>query len=239
MLSGLRFDETVPYKEPWFQGSASYPLGCLQAGDRALDDLIHIVDDDPHFRSAIARLLKLRGYSVAEYGSAEHFLEQMERTNAACGCILLDVSMPGLTGPELQTRLSKIGSPLPVIFVTGHGDVPTTVRAMKAGAEDVLTKPVSERSLVDSIKSALAHFQSERAQRAWRNDAQTRLDSLTPRERQVFEYVVRGKLNKQAAYDLGIAERTIKAHRQRLFEKLGARTVADLVSFAEKLGILD
>ena len=202
-----------------------------------MTDLICIVDDDADFRTGIARLLRLRGYDVAQFASADEFLVEV-RKGIDPDCILLDISLPGLSGPGLQERLAKLGCSFPIIFVTGFGDVPTTVRAIKAGAEDFLTKPVSERALVDGIKSALAHLHWERSKREWRRNAHALLESLTPREREVFECVVRGKSNKQAGRELGITERTIKAHRQRIFEKLQAKTVADLVSFAERLDLL-
>jgi FixJ family two-component response regulator len=202
-----------------------------------LSDLVYIVDDDSHFRAAIGRLLKLRGYEVAEYESANEFLERVSEA-AKPGCVLLDIKMPGLSGPELQSQLSEIGSSLPIIFLTGYADVPTTVRAIKTGAYDFLTKPVSEQALIESIKGAFARLEAERPKNEWMNSARSRLDTLTPREREVFEYVVRGVMNKETAHKLGITERTIKAHRQRLFEKLGAKTVAELVSIAERLGLL-
>ena len=202
-----------------------------------MSQMIHIVDDDAPFRAATARLLRLRGYAVAEYPSAENFLEHVGSGGEA-GCVLLDVSLPGLSGPDLQARLTKLGSLFPIVFLTGYGDVPMTVRAMRAGAEDVLTKPVSQQALVDSIERAFAHYETEHTRQEWVRDARSRLETLTPREREVFEFVVRGKINKQTAHALGITERTIKAHRQRIFDKLGARTIADLVSLAERLGVL-
>jgi FixJ family two-component response regulator len=198
--------------------------------------LVHIVDDDRFFRQATARLLRLHGYEIAEYDSADQFLTRV-RAGAEAGCILLDVSLPGLTGPELQSRLVEIGSPFPIVFLTGHGDIPTTVKAIKSGAEDFLTKPVPGRALLDSIQRAIARHDAESKHRQWLLHAHALLDTLTPREREVFESVVRGRMNKQTARALGITERTIKAHRHRIFEKLGARTVADLVSLAERLGI--
>lgn len=202
-----------------------------------MSHLIYVIDDDMPFRTAIARLLQLRGYSVAQYESADVFLEQA-RAGLDPGCILLDVKLPGLTGTGLQEHLSQLGSSFPIIFLTGHGDVPTTVRAIKAGAEDFLTKPVSEQSLIDSIERALANYQAQHAKAEQLKSARGRLQTLTPREREVFEHVARGITNKQTARELGIAERTIKAHRVRVFWKLGTKTVADLVTFAERLGIL-
>jgi FixJ family two-component response regulator len=203
----------------------------------ALSDLICIVDDDTSFRAAIARLLQLRGYDVLGYESADRFLQAL-REGVEPACLLLDMKLPGLSGPGLQEHLSQLGSSFPIIFVTGHGDVPAAVKAIKAGAEDMLTKPVSEQALTHGIKRALANFTAERARREWLKSARSMLETLTPREREVFEYVVRGRMNKQAAHDLGITERTIKAHRHRVFEKFGAKTIADLVSLAERLGIL-
>ena len=199
--------------------------------------LVHIVDDDASFRKAIGRLLQTHGYSVEEYESADQFLERV-RAGAEVGCILLDVSLPGLSGPELQSRLFEVGSPFPIVFLTGHGDIPTTVRAIKSGAEDFLTKPVQGQALLNSIGRAIARHELERRHQQWLRNARALLDSLTPREREVFDFIVRGKLNKQAAHALGITERTIKAHRQRVIDKLGAKSVADLVSMAERLGVL-
>lgn len=203
-----------------------------------MTDQIYIVDDDGPFRASIGRLLELRGYGVAQFDSADAVLEDLGDGEGP-GCILLDVRLPGLSGPALQQRLAELGCASPIIFLTGFGDVPTTVKAIKAGAEDVLTKPVSEKVLIESIKRALDRFRRERSRREWHKAARAQLERLTPREREVFECVVRGKANKQAARELGITERTIKAHRQRIFEKLQARTVAELVSLAERLEILD
>lgn len=199
--------------------------------------LVHIVDDDASFRKATSRLLRHHGYNIAEYESADRFLEKVgERVEP--GCILLDVRLPGLSGPDLQRRLAEFGSPFPIVFLTGHGDFPTTVRAVKAGAEDFLIKPVSRDILLDSIGRAIERHKAELAKVGRLRDARALLDTLTPRERQVLAFVARGKMNKEAAYALGITERTIKAHRGRIFEKLHAKTVADLVSMAERLGIL-
>jgi len=202
-----------------------------------MGSLVHIVDDDSLFRHATARLLRLHGYEVAEYPSADQFLAQV-CAGAEVGCILLDVSLPGLSGPALQRRLVEIGSPFPIVFLTGHGDIPTTVTAIKSGAEDFLTKPVAGQALLESIGRAIARHDTESKHQQRMRDAHALLETLTPRERQVFDFIVRGRMNKQTAYALGITERTIKAHRHRIFEKLGARTIADLVSLAERLGIL-
>jgi len=204
----------------------------------AVAQLVHIVDDDASFRQATGRLLKAHGYDIAKYESADQFLDWV-RTGAEVGCILLDVSLPGLSGPDLQSRLFEVGSPFPIVFLTGHGDIPTTVRAIKFGAEDFLTKPVQGQDLLAAIGRAMARHEIERNHQHWMRGAQLLLESLTAREREVFNFIVRGKMNKETARALGITERTIKAHRQRIIAKLGARSAADLVGMAERLGILE
>src|SRR4051812_15373116 len=164
--------------------------------------LIHVVDDDESFRVAMERWLKLAGYAVATYSSAEQLLERLPAVGTP-GCILLDVQIPGLSGPELQTRLIELGSTLPIVFLTGHADTATTVRAIKAGAEDFLTKPVAPQKLIDVIELALKHQEVARGSRDKIELFRSLLSSLTPRERQVFAWVVRGKINKQIASDLG------------------------------------
>jgi FixJ family two-component response regulator len=202
----------------------------------ALRTLVHVVDDDASFRSAVGRLLRAAGFEVAVYESADQLLNLLPHETGP-SCILLDVQIPGLSGPELQARLAELGSTLPIVFVTGHGDIPTTVQAIKAGAEDFLTKPVSKEKLLDAIERATARYLVTREQRDRLNALRARIVSLTPRERQVFELVVRGKMNKQIAYQLGTTERTVKAHRQRVMEKTHVQTLAELVSIAERLGI--
>ena len=199
--------------------------------------VVHIVDDDVQFRVAIARLLRTSGYEVAEYESAGQLLSSLPDGTAA-SCILLDVKMPGLSGPELQDRLAERGSALPVVFLTGHADIPMTVNAMKAGAEDFLTKPVSAETLLAAIGRALARHQSQLEELNRLKAGRALVDKLTPREREVFELVVRGKMNKQIAHELGTTARTIKAHRRRVMEKLNAASFAELISMAERLGIL-
>jgi RNA polymerase sigma factor (sigma-70 family) len=198
--------------------------------------VIHIVDDDESFRTAIARLLRVSGYQVALYDSARRLLEKPPGT--APGCILLDVRMPGLSGPELQARLVAAGNPLPIVFLTGHGDIPTSVRAIKAGAEDFLSKPVSKKTLIDAIQRALARYEETREQSLRLGALRALVASLTPRESQVFALVVRGKLNKQIAHELGTSERTVKAHRHAIMQKLKVQSVAEAVSIAERLGLL-
>jgi RNA polymerase sigma factor (sigma-70 family) len=198
--------------------------------------VIHIVDDDESFRTAIARLLRVSGYQVALYDSARRLLEKPPGT--APGCILLDVRMPGLSGPQLQARLVAAGNPLPIIFLTGHGDIPMSVRAIKAGAEDFLPKPVSKKTLIDAIQRALARYEEARRQSLRLGALRALVASLTPRESQVFALVVRGKLNKQIAHELGTSERTVKAHRHAIMEKLKVASLAEAVSIAERLGLL-
>lgn len=199
--------------------------------------LVHIVDDDASFRTAIERRLRLAGYEVATYPSAQHLLDCMP-SEGELSCILLDVRIPGVSGPELQARLSEIGSTLPIIFLTGYADVPTTVQAIKAGADDFLIKPVSSEDLLGAIERALAHHQAVRSQRGKLDVARSYIAKLTPREREVFDLVIRGKTNKQVANVLGATERTIKAHRHRVMEKMQVQSLAELVSLAERTGIL-
>jgi FixJ family two-component response regulator len=199
---------------------------------------IHVVDDNASFRTAMERRLKLAGYAVATYSSAQQLLSLPLDDNEP-GCILLDVRIPGLSGPELQDRLGELGSILPIVFLTGHADVPTTVRAIKAGAADVLTKPVSSEQLLDAIGKALAHHDIARSQRGELDLIRAQIAKLTPRERQVFDLVVRGKINKQIARELGTTVRTIKAHRQQVMEKTKVHSLMELVSVAERLGMLD
>lgn len=198
---------------------------------------VHIVDDDASFRIALERRLKKAGYEVATYSSAQQLLDRLPDESEA-GCILLDVRIPGLSGPELQARLAELGSALPIIFVTGYADVRTTVQTIKAGAEDFLTKPVTSEQLLRALEQAMAHHETSRGLKAKRNALRAQLARLTPRETQVFELVVQGKINKQIAQQLGATERTIKAHRHRVMEKMGVQSLAELVSIAERLGVL-
>jgi len=199
--------------------------------------IVHVVDDDASFRTAIERRLKKAGYAVATYPTAQHLLERLP-DEGELGCILLDVRIPDLSGPDLQDRLSKLGSTLPIVFLSGHADVATTVRAIKAGAEDFLTKPVSSEQLLRTIEQAMAHHYASRGRKQKLDALRDLLGTLTPRERQVFERVVLGKINKQIAHELGTTERTIKAHRQQVMEKMKVQTLVELVSIAERLGIV-
>jgi RNA polymerase sigma factor (sigma-70 family) len=203
-----------------------------------LPGLVHVIDDDASFRTAIERRLKIAGYDVATYSSAQQLLDHLPDVERP-GCILLDVQMPGLSGLDLQSRLIERGSILPIIFVTGYADTPATVRAIKAGAEDFLTKPASSGQLIDAIERAMARYESSRHQRNEINSFRGLLATLTPRERQVFNLIVRGRINKQIAHELGTTERTVKAHRHQVMEKMQVHSLAELVSNAERLGMLD
>ena len=198
---------------------------------------VHIVDDDASFRTAIERRLKHAGYEVATYASAQHLLDRLPNESVP-SCLLLDVRIPELSGPELQERLSELGSTLPIIFLTGHTDIPATVRAIKAGADDFLTKPVSSDDLLQAIERAIAHHEVTRGLKSKLDVVRAHISKLTPREREVFELVIRGKTNKQVAIVLGATERTIKAHRHRVMEKMQVQSLAELVSLAERAGIL-
>jgi RNA polymerase sigma factor (sigma-70 family) len=201
-----------------------------------LPGIVHIVDDDASFRTAIERRLKKAGYEVATYHSAQQFLACLPDENDR-GCILLDVRIPELSGPELQEQLGKLGSTLPIVFLSGYADVSTTVKTIKAGAEDFLTKPVSSEQLLGAIEKAMTHQEAARSLKQRLDALRAQLGTLTPRERQVFDRVVQGKINKQIAQLLGATERTIKAHRHRVMEKMKAQSLAELVSIAERLGI--
>jgi FixJ family two-component response regulator len=199
--------------------------------------LVHIVDDDASFRTAMERRLKHAGYDVATYASAQHLLDHFP-SDTVLGCILLDVRIPGLSGPELQERLSELGSTLPIIFLTGHPDVRTTVRTIKAGAEDFLTKPVSSDQLLQAVERAIARHNATYRLKSALEVVRNHISALTPRERQVFELIIQGNTNKQAARALGGTERTIKAHRHKVMEKMQVQTLAELVSLAERAGVL-
>jgi FixJ family two-component response regulator len=198
--------------------------------------IIHIVDDDALFRKAVARLLRASGYQVALYESGDGLLAHPPEGGP--GCILLDLRMAGLGGLELQDRLVASGHALPIIFLTGHGDIPASVRAIKAGAEDFLSKPASKEILLGAVRRALARCEKAQADRRRLDGLRALVATLTPREHEVFNLVVRGKLNKQIAYDLGTAERTVKAHRHCIMQKLQVRSVAEAASMAERLGVL-
>lgn len=195
--------------------------------------IVHVVDDDLSLRTALTRLLRAAGYEVRAYASAGEFL--MAEPGAVPGCLVLDVRMPGSSGLELQAALEKRPEPLPIIFLTGHGDIPTSVRAMRSGAVDFLTKPVKRQDLLGAVQAALARDAERRAARTQRATLRARFESLTPREREVFTHVVAGLLNKQIAAELGCALRTVKLHRGRVMQKMHAGSLAELVRVAEEL----
>jgi FixJ family two-component response regulator len=197
---------------------------------------VFLVDDDAGVLRALSRLLRGKGYDVRPFASAEAFLESHDA--ALPGCAIFDVSMPGLDGLALQQIFTAGGNRRPVIFVTGKGDIPKSVRAMKAGAIDFLTKPVSDRNLLDAIARAEGVDAKTRQAGAEVAAIEAKIATLTPREREVLTHVIAGRLNKQIAGDLGTVEKTIKVHRGRMMEKLGVHTVVDLVRLAEKAGIV-
>jgi FixJ family two-component response regulator len=195
--------------------------------------VVHVVDDDEPMRTAVARLLRATGYEVRTYASAGDFL--LAPPEPVPGCLLLDLQMPGPSGLELQQALQRQPMPLPVVFLTGRGDVSSSVRAMKAGAVDFLTKPVEPADLLKAVEAALARDRSARARREGIDDVQAHYASLTARERSVFDHVVAGEPNKQIARALGITERTVKMHRAQVMAKMHAGSVAELVRSAEQL----
>jgi FixJ family two-component response regulator len=198
--------------------------------------MLYIVDDDPEVRRALARLLRAAGYSTRAFGCASDFLISREARQSA-GCIILDLAMPGLNGLELQQCLIASGWRQPIIFLTGNGDISKSVLAMKAGAVNFLTKPVDDQQLFAAVEEALRINDRERREWSARQIVTDRVNTLTPRERQVLEKVVAGRLNKQIAGDLGIVEKTIKVHRARVMRKMQAGTLAELIHLASLAGI--
>ena len=197
---------------------------------------IHIVEDDAPLRVALSRLLKAAGYAVATYASAEEFLDTPDLRG---DCILLDIGIPGLSGIQLQARLNARRSPVPIIFLTGQGDIPTSVATIKAGAEDFLCKPVEQAQLLPAIERALVRFRAQREEHDANALLAARLAQLSPRERQVFDLVITGLLNKQIADRLGTSERTVKAHRAAVTDKLQVKTAAEMVAIASQLKLLN
>jgi len=213
------------------------PVGSQPGCDRGLllRGLVYIVDDDVSFHTATRQQLQLAGYEVLTYLSAEQFLDQ-QRDESRLGCLLVDASITGPNGPALQASLHEAGSTLPVVFVSAHEDIKTTVQSIKAGAEDFLVKPVTSDVLLAAIERAVARHDVSIKVQSDLKLLRARVTKLTPRERQVYDLVVRGKKNKQIGFELGATERTIKAHRNRVMEKMGARSVTELVLIAERLG---
>jgi FixJ family two-component response regulator len=196
---------------------------------------VHIVDDNVPFLTATSRLLRASGFTVRTFSSATDFLAQ--RDEAVPGCVLADVQMPGMDGLELQAALARSPNPLPILFLTGHGDIPSSVRAMRDGAEDFLEKRAPKERLLAAVERALARDAREREVRAHRHELRARFDALTPRELEVLSHVVRGRLNKQIAGDLGIHERTVKLHRTAITMKLRVQSVAELTRLTDEAGV--
>lgn len=194
-----------------------------------------MVDDDASFRNAISRLLRAAGHEVRGHASASEFLAA--GTGTGPGCILLDLHMPGPSGLDVQAAMAGSENPLPIVFLSGHGDIPTSVRAIREGAEDFLTKPVRKETLLPALERALARDRRERAARTQRREWRARLETLTPREHEVLLHVVAGQLNKQIAGTLGTVERTVKAHRAQVMLKMQVSSVAELVRIAEHLSL--
>ncbi len=194
--------------------------------------IVFIVDDDASVRRALERLICSAGFGVESFPSAQDFLCSVRHDRPAC--VVLDIQMPGLTGLELQEQLGGAGLNMPIVFITGHGSVPVSVRAMKGGALDFLEKPFDEQDLLDTVRKAIDRDTEVRLMQAEVSEIQQRIDSMTPREREVFARVISGLMNKQIAAELGTTEKTIKVHRARVMEKMRARSVAELVRLAEK-----
>jgi FixJ family two-component response regulator len=201
----------------------------------AVGGTVFLVDDEPGMLKALTRLLKAEGFTVRAFTSAKTFLESYQPETPSC--LVLDVAMPGLNGLELQQRLTRPGVRLPIVFLTGHGDIPMSVQAIKAGATDFLTKPANDADLLRAVRAALQRAAEQRDLMAEAVLLRQRYASLTPREREVMSHVVTGQLNKQVAEDLGIGEHTVKVHRARVMEKMGVESFPDLVRAAERLAM--
>lgn len=197
--------------------------------------VVYIVDDDASVRKALERLLRSAGHIAKTFASAIEFLDS--NFPDAPGCLILDIKMPKLSGLELQDRLAEKGISFPIIFITGHGTVPASIKAFKAGAMDFLQKPFEDKVFLEAVSRGIERHRRLRQEQKETDALRAKLDTLTLREREVFGLVVTGMLNKQIAFDLGTTEKTIKVHRSRVMQKMSARSLADLVRFAEKLGI--
>jgi FixJ family two-component response regulator len=215
-----------------------WQAGLLTGRTKVADEpeaIVFVVDDDDDVRRALARLIESVGLNVESFASAQEFLQRSAPSGPAC--IVLDVRMPGLSGLDLQQKLADSGMDVPIIFMTGHGTVPMTVRAMKAGAVDFMEKPFDEQVMLDAIQQAIERDRQSKKEQLRLLETRQRLETLTPREREVLTLVVRGLLNKQIAAELGASEKTIKVHRARVMQKMQADSLAELVRMAEKVGV--
>jgi RNA polymerase sigma factor (sigma-70 family) len=200
------------------------------------DPVVFLVDDDPSVRKSLTRLISAAGYPVEAFSSAREFLNRNRSDDS--GCLLLDIKMPGINGIELQEELVLTGDPMPIIFMSAHASVPISVRAMKGGAVDFLTKPFSADELVSAIKTAVDKMTKKRSEDSQLHEIRERISNLTPREFEVFRLVVHGLLNKQIGSQLGISEKTVKVHRSRVMDKMKAGSLAELVLFAQRCGMM-
>jgi FixJ family two-component response regulator len=199
------------------------------------DAIVYLLDDEPDMLKALSRVLNAHGVETLAFQSAEEFLAHEKTSSPAC--LVLDLAMPGMDGLEVQRRLTRDGVTLPVVFLTGHGDIQTSVIAMKAGAEDFLTKPVESADLLRAVFAAIRRAEKQNVDNIEMVEFSKRLAQLTPRQREVLEYVIAGKMNKNIAFELGTGEQNIKVHRRRVIRKLGVRSLAELVRVAERLGV--
>jgi FixJ family two-component response regulator len=197
--------------------------------------IVFVIDDDASIRESLKSLIRSVGLHVELFGTAQEFLER--KPADVPSCLVLDVRLPGISGLNFQNQLAQAHIPIPLIFITGHGDIAMSVRAMKAGAVEFLTKPFRDQDLLDAIELALEKDRRRRQQEAEKSELKSKYESLTPREREVFPLVISGRLNKQIAAELATSETTVKVHRGQLMKKMGADSLADLVRMAEKLGI--